>query len=41
VALKQKALDKEVVNKNGKLKAKEKDARWVQDTLTQIEKIIQ
>jgi hypothetical protein len=41
VALKQKALDKEVLNKIGKLKAKEKDARWVQDTLTQVEKTIQ
>ncbi len=41
MALKQKALDKEVLNKIGKLKAKEKDARWVQDTLTQVEKTIQ
>ncbi len=41
VALKQKALNKEVLNKIGKLKAKEKDARWVQDTLTQVEKTIQ
>jgi hypothetical protein len=39
--LKQKALDKEVVNKIGKLKAKEKDTRWVQDTFTQVEKTIQ
>ncbi len=41
VALKQKALNKEVLNKIGKLKGKEKDARWVQDTLTQVEKTIQ
>jgi len=42
VALKQKALDKEVVKtKIRKLKAKEKDVRWVQDTLTQVEKTIQ
>jgi hypothetical protein len=34
-------LDNEVVNKIEKLKANEKDARWVQDTLTQVEKTIQ
>jgi len=33
-------LDNEVVNKIEKLKANEKDARWVQDTLTQVEKTI-
>jgi hypothetical protein len=34
-------LDNEVVNKIENLKANEKDARWVQDTLTQVEKTIQ
>ncbi len=34
-------LDNEVVNKIEKLKANEKDARWVHDTLTQVEKTIQ
>jgi hypothetical protein len=34
-------LDNEVVNEIEKLKANEKDARWVQDTLTQVEKTIQ
>jgi hypothetical protein len=34
-------LDNEVVKEIKKLKANEKDARWVQDTLTQVEKTIQ
>jgi hypothetical protein len=34
-------LDNEVVNKIEKLKANEKDVRWVQDRLTQVEKTIQ
>jgi hypothetical protein len=34
-------LDNEVVNKIEKLKANEKDVRWVQDRLTQVEKRIQ